>query len=67
MFVTCNGHTWTSLWSRVLHEKLIVTQLVRNSPPFTEPKGSLLCSQGPTTGPYPEPDESSPQFPTLCS
>jgi hypothetical protein len=32
-----------------------------------EPEGSLLCSQEPTTGPYPEPDESSPQFPTLFS
>jgi len=25
-----------------------------------EPNGSLLCSQDPTTGPYPEPDASSP-------
>jgi len=25
-----------------------------------EPISSLPCSQGPTTGPYPEPDESSP-------
>jgi len=23
-----------------------------------EPEGSLLCSQEPATGPYPEPDES---------
>jgi hypothetical protein len=26
-----------------------------------EPEGSLLCLQKPATGPYPEPDVSSPQ------
>jgi hypothetical protein len=26
-----------------------------------EPEGSLLCSQEPATGPYPEPDESGSQ------
>jgi hypothetical protein len=25
-----------------------------------EPEGSLPCSLGPATGPYPEPDQSSP-------
>jgi hypothetical protein len=29
-----------------------------------EPEGSLPCSQGPATGPYPEPDSSSPYPPT---
>jgi hypothetical protein len=30
-----------------------------------EPGGSLLCSQEPATGPYPEQDKSSPHIPTL--
>jgi hypothetical protein len=30
-----------------------------------EPKGILLYSQEPATGPYPEPDESSPYISTL--
>jgi hypothetical protein len=28
-------------------------------------EGSLLCSQEPSTGPYPEPDQSSPYHPIL--
>jgi len=32
-----------------------------------EPEGSLLSSQDPATDPYPEPDASSPHFPTLIS
>jgi hypothetical protein len=31
----------------------------------SEPEGSSPCLQQPTTDPYPNPDESSPQFPTL--
>jgi len=30
-----------------------------------KPEGLLPCSQGTTTGPYLEPDESIPQLPTL--
>jgi hypothetical protein len=30
-----------------------------------EPKGSLLYSQDPATGLYPQPDTSSPHLPTL--
>jgi hypothetical protein len=37
----------------------------QNSRPFMEPEGSLQCSQQPATGPYPEPDASNPQLPTL--
>jgi hypothetical protein len=30
-----------------------------------EPEGSLLCSQEPSTGPYPKPDQSRPHHPIL--
>jgi hypothetical protein len=30
-----------------------------------KPEGSLACSKGPGTGPYPEPDESTPHPFTL--
>jgi hypothetical protein len=36
--------------------KLTVAQLVKIFRAFYGTEGSLLCSQEPTTGPYPEPD-----------
>jgi hypothetical protein len=33
---------------------LLVAQLVRYSPAFMEPEGSLPCSQSPTSSPYTE-------------
>jgi hypothetical protein len=30
-----------------------------------EPESSLLCSQEPSTGPYPEPNQSRPRHPIL--
>jgi hypothetical protein len=44
---------------RIFFQKLLATQLVKQPAFFMEPKGSLPCSQKPTTGPYSKPDESS--------
>jgi hypothetical protein len=37
----------------------------RVSQHFMEPAGSLSCSQKSSSGPYPKPDQSSIQHPTL--
>jgi hypothetical protein len=37
----------------------------RTSQYFTEPKISLSYSKGPSTGPYPEPDKTSPYCPNI--
>jgi hypothetical protein len=50
-------------YSRVLLEKLTISQLVKKFPAFygtLEPEGSLPHSQVPATCPYPEPAQSSP-------
>jgi hypothetical protein len=46
--------------TRVLLEKPIVAQLVKNSSLFLEPEGSLSYSKEPITGLCPEPDEVIP-------
>jgi hypothetical protein len=46
-------------------EELIVTQLVKKSPPFMKPEGLLPSPQNPATSPDPEPDESSQRPPNL--
>jgi hypothetical protein len=39
----------------------------RTSQHFMEPEGSLSCSQEPSTGPYPEPEQSNPYHPSYFS
>jgi hypothetical protein len=38
-------------------------QPFKNPPHFMEPEGSIPCSQKPSTGPYPEPYQSTPSHP----
>jgi hypothetical protein len=47
-------------WSRAFLDKPIIPKLVKKSPHFLEPEGSLLCSQQPASCPYLEPVVSSP-------
>jgi hypothetical protein len=42
-----------------------VIQPVKKFPTLMEPEDSLSYLQGPTTGPHPEPDASSPHLPIL--
>jgi hypothetical protein len=39
-----------------------ITSLLLEAYAHTELGSSLPCSQEPTTGPYPEPDQSSPYY-----
>jgi len=61
----CNLHRELSAWRRDLVAKLIVTQLVEKFPAFYGPEGSLPSSQQSSTGPYTDPDVSSPHLRTV--
>jgi hypothetical protein len=50
LFIACE----VTPWNRVCYEKPIVTWIVKNFTAFMETKDSLMCSQEPATGPYPE-------------
>lgn len=53
-------------WSSVFIEKSVVHPAVQEFPRLLwNLRGWLLCSQKPTTKPYPKPDDSSPQPHTL--
>jgi len=52
-------------WSRVLLDKLTVTQLVKKFSAFYGPKGLSPSSQEPATGPYTEPDAFIPHLPPV--
>jgi len=54
-------------WSRVLLEKLIVTQPDKKLSTIYGIQGSLLCTQQPATRPYPQPDKSSPHLSRINS
>jgi hypothetical protein len=69
----CSSHLYTPisllsfLWttsSWVPFESPPVAQLLKDLP---TPEGSSSCSQDPSTGPYPEPHQSSPYHPHLIS
>jgi hypothetical protein len=52
-------------WSRVIFEKPLVTQLLKNFPTFCGNRRFIIISQVPTTGPYPESDQPSPYYAIL--
>jgi hypothetical protein len=57
---------WPTPWSWDLLEKLPqLCSYSRISQHFIEHKGSLLCWQEPSTGPYTQPGQSSPYHPIL--
>jgi len=56
----CLVHKTLSLCSRVLLEKLILSQLVKKFPHFIENWGSLPHSKESSSTPCPEADQSSP-------
>jgi hypothetical protein len=68
------GNNNTNIWRRVTAKYTETEPFLRSrqlrsysrtSQHFTEPEGSLPCSQEPSTGPYPKPDQSSLYHPNL--
>jgi hypothetical protein len=55
----------TFLRSWALLEEPPIVQPSRTPQHFMEPEGSIQCSQEPSTGPYPEPYQSTPLHPIL--
>jgi hypothetical protein len=58
-------HPLTHSWSWDLLEKRPVVQLLKNFPAFYGTRRFITWSQEPSTGPYPDPDQSNPYYPIL--
>jgi len=59
--------TWTDEpWTRILLQKLTVTQLVKKFLNFMKREGSLPHPQHPASSPCHDPDKSNPRPPALC-
>jgi hypothetical protein len=54
----------TTPWGRALSRDPQLCSYWRPAQHLVAPGGSLQCSQEPSTGPYPETDQSSPPHPT---
>jgi hypothetical protein len=50
-------------WADPFLRRSHICSYSRISQHYIEPEGSLLCSQEPSTGPYPEPDQLNPYHP----
>jgi hypothetical protein len=62
----CRAFIELTPWSRIILEKLIIIQPIKKfSTCYGTLCGSLICSQGLATGPYPLPYTSTPYLPTL--